>query len=674
MRKVTLFGLSIVLLVTGLFSSALGVGAQEPVELTDEPVTLTQTPTPTPTPTVTPTTAPGTLQVADLEPGQVVNNSAHTLSVYGSGFTADCVVRLVGHGLLITSFVNERALIAQLPSGVPARTYTLEVTDGTRTATLQNALKVSAPQPQPTPEPPKDPPPPGRPILTIRNYAVEPARVRAGQEFVVTIEVYNNGSRAGENSMAVFPGGSFLPVGEPGHMIWQLHINHTAVVTQRLRAPAELSSGVHQVQVNLSANDWSGDHYEYPQTVPVEVIGTSGGGGYTGQPKIVIEGVDTEPAVLVPGEPFSLTLRLANRGSRTARNVFATAASSEMAIPASGSDTVSTPKIAIEGVVTVTLPLMLANVETGGRQNMAIALAYSDYSGGNYSGQQNIGVDINTSLTRQPQLLVEEYTTEPDFLAPGDTFTLTMRVTNVGGGDATRLTLALGGEDGASLAPFIPLRSGNVLFVNEVGKGESVILSRQLIVDGSADAKAYNLPIALAYDDPRASRQEDVQRLSLIVRKRPELQVSFYRPPDVLAVGMPVPVSLEVINIGRSSVNVTGITASGPKVEIQEQGMPFVGPLDAGGSAPLDVLVTPLEGGPAEIVVSVEYRDDFNQTQTISSTLSVEVMEGGPGGPGGPMQGGPGGPGASGEAPEEAPETLWQKIGRAVKGFLGFGS
>ncbi len=671
MRKIVLFGLLIVMLVTGLFSSPPGVGAQEPIDLTGEPVMLTQTPTPTPT--ATPTTAPGALQVTNLEPGQVVNDSAHTLSVYGSGFTADCVVRLVGYGLLTTSFVNGTALTAQLPAGVPARTYTLEVTDGTRTATLQNALKVTAPQPQPTPEPPQDPPPPGRPILTIRNYAVEPVRVRAGQEFVVTIEVYNNGSRAGENSMAVFPGGTFLPVGEPGHMIWQLHINHTAVVTQRLRAPAELSSGVHQVQVNLSANDWAGDHYEYPQTVPVEVIGTGGGSGYAGQPKVVIEGVETEPAVLVPGEPFSLTLRLANRGSRTALNVFATAASSEMAIPASGSDTVSTPKIAIEGVMTVTLPLMLANVETGGRQNMAIALAYSDYGGGNYSGQQNIGVDINTSLTRQPQLLVEEYTTEPDFLAPGDTFTLTMRVTNVGGGDATRLTLALGGEDGANLAPFIPLRSGNVLFVEEVGKGESVILSRQLIVDGSADAKAYNLPIALAYDDPRASRQEDVQRLSLIVRKRPELQVSFYRPPDpnMLVVGMPVPVSLEIINIGRSSVNVTGITTSGPRMEVQEQGMPFVGPLDAGGSAPLDVLLTPLEGGPAEIVVSVAYRDDFNQTQTVSSTLAVEVMEGGPGGP---MPGGPGGPGAPGEAPEEVPETLWQKVGRAIKGFLGFGS
>jgi hypothetical protein len=346
-----------------------------------------------------------------------------------------------------------------------------------------------------------------------------------------------------------------------------------------------------------------------------------------------------------------------------------------MAIPASGGDTVSTPKIGIEESVTVTLPLMLSNIETGGRQNMSIALAYSDYGGGSYSAQQNIGVDINTSLTRQPQLIIEAYTTEPDFLAPGDTFTLTLQLSNVGGGDAGRLTVALGGEDGASLAPFTPLKSGNVLFVNEIKKGESVTLARQLIIDGSADAKAYNLPIALAYDDPRASRQEDVQRLSLIVRKRPELQVKFFRPPDRLTVGNPMPVSLEVINAGRHAVNVTEITAQSPAMEVQVEGLPFVGPLDPGGSAPLDLMVIPQEDGPSKIVVHTHYHNDFNQTEVLTGTLDVEVMAQ-PGGPGGPVSpdGMPGNPGGPNEPPPEVPQTLWQKIGRAIKGFFGLGS
>ncbi len=621
------------------------------------------------------------LEITGLEPRQVINDSGATLSIYGSGFDANCVVQLVGYGMLPTSLVNATALTASLPASVPPGTYLLRISDGTglanRVAEMAGALVVKAPAPV---APPAAPPPAGQPKLTIRNYAVEPARVNAGQEFVVTIEIYNNGSRAGENTMVLFPGGTFLPVGETGHMVGQLHINHTVVITQRMRAPDSLSSGVHNVTIELTANDWEGTNYSYPGAVPLEVIGkpTDSGSGPTGKPRIVIEDVRTDPAVLVPGEPFTLTLALANRGNRTAASVFVTSASTDMAVPASGSDTVSTPRIAVGQTMTVTLPLMLGNIQTGGRQNMGVKLEYSDLTGGSYGDAQNIGVDINTSLIRQPQLIIESYSTTPDFLSPGDTFTLTLHVANVGGGDAGRLTLALGGEEGMGLAPFIPLKSGNVLFVSELLKGESVILSRELIVDGSADAKAYSLPIALAYDDPRASRQEEVQRLSIIVRKRPEIQASFYRPPDLLTVGMPMPVALEVVNVGRSSINVSEMTALAAGMAVTSEGIPFIGPLDPGGSAPLDLLLIPEAAGVTELIISIRYRDEFNQVQTITDTLSIDVM-GEPEWPGGPdgsdRPGGPDGPFGPEMPPVvEQPETFWQKVGRALRGFFGLGS
>ncbi|MCD4737746.1 MAG: hypothetical protein K8R89_00610, partial [Anaerolineae bacterium] len=307
--------------------------------------------------------------------------------------------------------------------------------------------------------------------------------------------------------------------------------------------------------------------------------------------------------------------------------------------------------------------------DSGGRQNLMIGLEYADYSGGGYSDQQNIGVDINTSLAKEPQLLISEYTTEPEFLSPGDTFTLTIYVTNVGGGDAEQLTLSLGGKDGASLEPFIPLKAGNVLFVAQIKPGETVVLSRSLLIDGSASIRAYNLPLALDYDDPHATRQSDIQRLSLIVRKRPEFQLSFYRQPEALWVDIPALLSLELINVGLSSINIIEIAPASPELEVTVEGLPFIGPLDAGGSTPLDLLVIPQESGEVELRLSITYRDDFNQTQSISQTLTLEVQSQ-------PDALTPGEPGMS-EADnpvEEQPETIWQKIGRAIKGFLGLGS
>jgi len=652
-RSVVLLGLVVCLLVLSL---PLEIGAQG--EETPEP------------------TASSTLAsvVDDFEPKTFVSGVGGTLSIIGKGLTSDMVVRLVNYGLLTTSYINEGALTAQVPPTVPPGSYGVRVTDGGAYDELVGTLTLIAPTPTPKPTAaPTAPPParPGQPILTIRNYTVTPEQVRPGQEFEVAIEIYNNGSRAGENTLAIFPGGTFLPVGEKGHQLWQLHINATVVVTQKMRAPSSIGNGVHQLSVQLEANDWEGNNYKFPHTIPVEVIGASTG-EVTGRPKVVIERAETEPAMLVPGEPFSLTLRLANRGSRTAVNVFASVASSELAIPASGGDTVYADLIRIDGVVTITLPLVLGSVDSGGRQSMPIALAYSDYSGGGHSEQQAIGIDVNTSLVRQPQLIIETYTTMPDFIAPGDTLTLTMRLANVGGGDAERVTVALGGEGGAALAPFVPLKAGNVIFVDLIAAGEVVELSRELLVDGAADAKAHTLPIQLAYDDARSTRHQETQRLSMIVRRRPELQASFYRPPDLMMVDMPGMLSVELLNVGRSAVNITEIMPLSDRLELRLEGLPFVGPLDPGGSAPVDLSVTPLEPGEAELVLAVSYRDDFNQVQVISQTLTVEVQSAPemPGGVDGPYPEGPGG-----RPPEEAPpETLWQKLGRALKGFLGLGS
>ncbi|MGC9350254.1 MAG: hypothetical protein ACP5JG_19085 [Anaerolineae bacterium] len=636
----------------------------------------------------------GAMTITTVEPGKVVNATPSTLSVYGSGFSADCVVRLVGYGLLDTILINATALTAQMPAGIPTGTYCVEISNGTQTVAFPNALSVTAPSPTAAPTTPPLPPKPGQPILTVRNFAVEPVRVKAGQEFVVTIEIYNNGSRAGENTMAVFPGGTFVPVGETGHMIWQLHINHTAVVSQKMRAPATMSSGVHQLNVALSANDWEGNHYDYPTTIPVEVVGASQPATPIGSPKVVIEDASTNPAALIPGESFTLTLRLANRGRRTALNVFLGSGSEDIVTPARGGDIVSIEEIGLDEVVTTTLGLILDDAVEGGRQKLLVTLDYGDYSGGQHTDQQGVGLMVNANLTTQPQLLLDTCRTAPDFLTPGDTFTLTLEVTNVGGSNAERLMLALGGEGGAHLAPFIPLNAGNVIFVPVVGAGETVTLVHQLVIDGSAETKAHSLPVALGYDDARGVRHSDVQRLSLMVRRRPQIQASFYQDPGVLSVGVATEISLEVLNVGMGVINVLDISAEGPGLTVQPAGLPYVGPLDAGGAAPVDLLVTPAEraagtGASTELTVLLTYRDDLNQQQVITTTLQLEVPQDGPPAAGPPDAEAPnpagsssGGPaprrvvGGGGTVPEDLPAALapvktWVRV---VRGLLGFGS
>lgn len=584
------------------------------------------------------------LTVDSVEPNTLVSDSGGALSIYGSGFTNTTVARLVGYGLLDTSYLDSTKLKATVPAGVPAGVYDLQVSQETLSDTLPSAVTIldATPTPGPTAIPTAKPTQvPGRPNLTILSYSTAPARVVTGREFVVTLEVYNNGSRAGENTMVTFPGGTFLPVGEAGHLLWQVHINHTAVVTQRMRAPSGMSSGSYNLQVALSANDYEGNHYEYPETIAVEVVGLG-----HGRPQLVIEEAWTEPDVLGPGDVFSLTLRLANRGDWTATDVLIGAASAEVAVPSGGSNVVAAGRVAVNQTATVTLPLVLGEVTQAGRQGLDISLEYADYQGGSYAAHQSIGLEVSTTLSDRPQLLIEHYQTAPESLAPGAVFTLTLNLNNVGGGEARRMMLTLGGEGGGEMGPFAPLRSSNVKFVDRMEAGGAMEVVQRLVVDGAAEAGAYSLPVALAYDDARGTRHTDSQMISLLIQRRPHFQIDFYRPVPTTTVGLPFDLPVEVINVGRTLVNVSTLEISSPQLEIQD-GSLYLGPLDGGTSGSLEAMAVAREGGVADVLVSVRYLDDFDRQQVVTKTLTVMVEE----------------------PPELPPEP--QEVEKQAGGFLG---
>lgn len=609
-----------------------------------------------------------------IEPATFSTETGGTVSIYanpsaGVSFTTTTTVRLVGYGILATRYTNPQALQATIPAGLQAGSYTLlalETSGGDRE--LGKVQLFTPPSPTATPKP-AEPPAPGQPLLTIRNYRIEPAQVKPGQEFTVHIEVYNNGSRAAENTMVVFPGGVFLPVGENGQVFWQIPINATFNASQRMRVPASIGNGVQALQVNLSANDFSGAHYDFPQTVAVEVIGASSGTGTsTGKPEILVENVTTEPPIITPGMPFTLTLLLANRGNRTAINLKAMG-DAGMVIPSRGGGVATLEALRVNQTATVTLPLMLKPSKEGGRLGLPIALTYSDYSGGSYSGQQTVGIDVDTSLANRPQLLIDGYRTDPAQISPGDSFTLTLELVNVGGGAAQRLTLALGGEEGENLGAFVPIEGSNVSFVANIGAGETTAVALRLMVAGNAETRAHNLPVALAYDTGGGTREKGTQRVSLLVRRRPNFKISFYRPVEGTAMaGQPFQLPIEVVNASSFRFTISELSAAGEGLEFMGERSTFVGPLDPGGSWTLDTAAMQLESGTAEVVVSVAYMDDLNQTQIYSETLTVEVMED-------PFSGENGGPGPlEPDGPSDGSLGFWGQVLRFVKALFGLGS
>jgi hypothetical protein len=343
-----------------------------------------------------------------------------------------------------------------------------------------------------------------------------------------------------------------------------------------------------------------------------------------GRPQLVIESAASVPATIRPGESFTLTLQLLNLGDLTATNVRITLASPELAIPRGSSSLTVVDLIANQQQQDVSLPLVLNKTAVSGYQNLQLSLEYSDYTGKSYQSQQTVGLDVSSSLADQPLVLLSGYATEPESLSPGEAFTLDLEITNAGEGDAYQLLVTLGGEAGSQ--PFAILGAGNVKLVALLGPGESVQLSHRLILDGAAEAGVYNLPVTLAYENAAGERSSESQALNLLVNRRPQMQVSFYQDVALGQIGQPLALPIELVNIGRSSINVSTMAVSGEGLEVTT-GSWFVGVLDGGTTASLDAEVIPQKPGTLPVQIAIHYLDDFNQPQVITHTLSVEVED-----------------------------------------------
>ena len=606
---------------------------------------------------------PPTVVVNDVQPRNVAQSFSTVITVYGTGFISNTAVDMGGVGVLPTEFVDETLLRATVPGSLAPGDYPIAVRrlDSGECSNVFQSIRVQPPPATAVVPVPTNPPTPGQPVMIMRNFSVNPTRVKPGEEFTVSVDLYNTGSRGAENTLVTFAGGAFVPVGNTGYLLGLVHINATVTVQQRMRAPDGLQSGVQDVKVSISSNDFEGKNYTFNASVPVEIDGPQPTQvPAPGRPQIVIEQTVMEPRDPRPGETFTITMTLANRGTRAAQGILVKVGSADVAVPADASNVTTVRGLSVGGTVEVWQPLTLGRKVEGGRRNIEVAIDYADPTGATYNSPQTVGVDVNAGTSERPQLLLQSFQIDPRPLFVGQPFTLTVVIANVGGSDAERVVLAMGGEAGASLKPFAPLGSGNVKFIERVARGKSVTLVQQLQVDGNADPASYNLENVLSYEDARANKYKESQFLSLQVRRKPQFQIGFTRPAGVGFVGQPLLISVDALNIGARTVNISNMELSSNELEIP-QATQFIGPVNGGTLGTFETTVIPKQTGNATLRVRLNYLDEFSQPQVIEQALSLEIQDAPPMMPNAaPNQ----------PAPEDGTSFLW----RVVRGLLGLGS
>lgn len=576
---------------------------------------------------------PPTIRIDDVTPRLAAQSYETALTIYGYGFTASSKVDMVGVGLIATEFITSTLLRATVPSSRAPADYNLVVRN-TATGECSNLFsKITVTQPivVPTATSANPTPVPGQPVLTLQNYTISPSKVKPGEEFEVSVLFYNTGSRGAENTLISFAGGAFVPVGASnGYLMGLVNINASTGVRQRLRAPDNIQGGIQEVKINLGANDFEGKHYTFNASVPVEVetprptptpLPTP-----AGKPQLVISRVkiDSPKKELGPDDTFTVTLQLTNRGNKAATNILVKFGSPDVVAPADDSNITSLNVIGAGENAEMYQPLTINRAVTAGRKGIDVTLDYVDAAGQVYNLTQQIGIDVLASTLARPQMVLGNVGASPQPLYIGQPFTLNLSLQNVGGSAANRMSVALGGDTGASLKPFSPIGASNVQFVPNLEVGKNANLSQSLFIDGNATPGSYNLEVALNYEDPKGTKYKESQFISLQVRRRPVFRISTTRAITSAVVGQAVPVSLEMLNLSSQSVNVSTVDVASEQMQVRLPSR-YLGPINGGGINTFDTVVVPQAPGPQILEVRLNYLDEFNQPQAIIEKIPIEV-------------------------------------------------
>lgn len=463
--------------------------------------------------------------------------------------------------------------------------------------------------------------------------------------------------------------------------------------------PAGTSTGTHIITVTMTGGPLLTSfnlNVTAPVVVPTATPTATGTPLPFTRPQLRVTFSGASSKQISSDKPFKFTVNFENAGNMTAFNTQAVFSSADL-VPLETGGVAVLGNISAGGGVSVD-QRFTSQGSLSGKTFVIIdvALTYYDDKGTSYSdkftlnvptgGGGGSGIVYPTSTptgVNTAQLVITSYASTVDPLQPGEHFQLGMTVQNMGNTTAKSVTMIVGGgssgSNGGTPQPggvsggsgeftnFAPVGSSNIQSLGDVQAGGALQVTQNLIVNVSTNPGAYPMKITFSYVNKNGEVVNDDQVITLLVYSLPNLDVSFYRPPDPFFAGQPGPLPIQIVNLSKRT-SVLGSMKIESEGGTLDPASTLVGSLDPGGYFTFDSTLFPDAAGPMQLTVTIDYTDDFNQARTFTRKLDVTVEEAfvDPTIPDPSLNGG--------EFTPITEETFFQKAWRFVLGLFGLDS
>ena len=232
-----------------------------------------------------------------------------------------------------------------------------------------------------------------------------------------------------------------------------------------------------------------------------------------------------------------------------------------------------------------------------------------------------------------PVLVVKSFSVNPSPVEPGQMFTLEITLRNEGKKDADNITLTLGNTDDsktseskdtqANATDFLPVESGNVVYVNKIKKGAEKTVTFKLASKNDTAPGIYDINLALSYSYSRITFNSN-SKIGISIEQKDSLVIKGLTYPQKIKLGEEAAISGDIVNISNASLKAVTVDYSGEGLEKQSE---FFGVFEPDNSDTLDNTIKPTKAGNANVGVTVTYYDSFGKKQEIKQEFTIMVED-----------------------------------------------
>ena len=248
----------------------------------------------------------------------------------------------------------------------------------------------------------------------------------------------------------------------------------------------------------------------------------------------------------------------------------------------------------------------------------------------NVVGTTGISADGRAST---PRVIVTGFSTDPETVHAGDTFTLTLHMQNTSKATAVKnmvfdIQAASESTDTTYVAAaFLPTAGSSTIFVDQIAPGASKDISMELEARADLAQKPYVVNVKMNYEDENVNAYENTASVSIPVRQEARIDTSSIEVmPESIEVGSEANVMFSIYNIGKTQLYNTTVRFVADSVT---GGETYLGNIAPGATGNVDAYLSGAAATMDEGVVKIEitFEDEAGEATTVEKEMNLYVSE-----------------------------------------------